>query len=293
MTSTGVDVPHWARVSFTHAVVQVLADQRGVDVLHIKGPAIDPGLTSATRAGTDADVLVRPSQAAVLVETLRARGWRPYTGFETGSPFQHAVTLKHELWGYADIHRVFPGVTVEPESAFERLWRERATKEIAGVRCPVPSIAGQVMVLVLNAARPGGHGTEDLETAWTPASPELEHEVRALVDELGAEVAFAAATGDLERFRDHRGYDLWRVVSQGGTRIEEWRARVKAAPSRREALRLVLRAPLVNVEHLGNRLGRPPTRREVVEEFFARPARGVVEQSRAFRSRRARERHAR
>ena len=36
-------------------------------------------------------------------------------------------------------------------------------------------------------------------------------------------------------------------------------------------MRVIARAPLVNIDHLAHRLGRRPTRREVVVEFFARP----------------------
>jgi hypothetical protein len=67
-------------------------------------------------------------------------------------------------------------------------------------------------------------------------------------------------------------YRLWRVVAQGGSRADEWRARIEAAPPRGEQLRIALRAPLVNVEHLEHRLGHTPTTVEIVREFFARPA---------------------
>jgi hypothetical protein len=92
-----------------------------------------------------------------------------------------------------------------------------------------------------------------------------------LVSRLRAEVAFAAATGDLERYRDEREYLLWKVVSQGGPRSLEWWARIRAAPDVRSRVRLVARAPLVNVDHLAHRLGRRPTRWEIVVEFVHRP----------------------
>jgi hypothetical protein len=91
-------------------------------------------------------------------------------------------------------------------------------------------------------------------------------------------VGFAAGVGGLDVYGDRRDHDLWQVVSSGGTRVEEWRARIKAARSRRAALTLALRAPLVNTEHLAMVFGRPPSSREVAVEFFARPVRGVREQ---------------
>jgi hypothetical protein len=52
---------------------------------------------------------------------------------------------------------------------------------------------------------------------------------------------------------------------------------MRAAPTRREALRIGARAVLVNVDHLTAVRGHRPTRLEVVAEFFARPWRGVKE----------------
>lgn len=286
MSTETADAPLRVRVQFGHAAVQVVADERRIDVLHIKGVAIDRSLTDGTRSGADADILVRPSQARALVAALRSRGWQPYSGFETGSPFGHAETLCHPQWGYVDVHRFFPGTTVPPGAAFDRLWRDRAERHLAAVACAVPSLDAQVALLVLNAARPGGHGPRDLATAWEPATPERRAAVLRLVDELGATVAFAAATGDLERHRGARDYDLWKVVTQGGTRLEEWRARIKAAPTRRDALRVALRAPLVNTDQLAHRLGRRPTPVDVVRESVSRGRRGATEAAGALRARR-------
>jgi hypothetical protein len=93
----------------------------------------------------------------------------------------------------------------------------------------------------------------------------------AWVDRLEARVGFAAATGDLERYRGEPDYPLWRVTTQGGTRVAEWRARIRAAPTFAEGIRIAALAPVVNVEQLAHRLGRSPTRREIVAGFLARP----------------------
>jgi hypothetical protein len=106
---------------------------------------------------------------------------------------------------------------------------------------------------------------------WTDASPQARAEVSGLALTLHAEVALAAATGDLERMRGRRTYPLWNVTVNGGTRAQEWWARVRAAPTIGDAAIIVWRAPLVNIEALSHRLGRAPTRAEVVREFFARP----------------------
>jgi hypothetical protein len=269
-------VPLQVRVLMAHAAVQQIADAHGLDLLHIKGEAIDPALAAPDRRGTDADVLVRPSHVHELLAVLQGRRWSLQTTFRTGSPFEHAATLAHPLWGYADVHRTFPGITAPPEQAFDRLWVGSTRRDLAGVPCSVPSVPAQVLVLVLNAAR-SGWGRRDLEAAWWQAPPEVVAGVRALVRDLGAEVAFAAATGDLERYRGRRDYDLWRVTTQGGGRVEEWRARIKAAPDARSALVLAARSVAVNRDHLTIRLGREPTRREVLAEGFSRVSRAVHE----------------
>lgn len=274
--------PPEVRIALAHTTLQLLSDRQGIDVLHIKGVAVDPSLKRSARGGTDADVLVRPSHVDRCLDALGREGWRPITTFATDSDLGSAATYRHDLWGIADVHRFFPGMGAEPGAAFERLWRDRMTREIAGIPCVVPSLAAQSVILVLNAARSRGARSDDVAAAWECASDERRREMTALVHDLGAEVAFAAGTGDLARFRGSREYDLWRIESQGGTRIAKWLARVKAAPTNRARIRLVLRLPLVNTDHLAVVLGRPPTRRDVALEFFARPARGIAEAARAL-----------
>ncbi len=275
-SATEVPIPLGVRLRFGRAALQVVADEIGADVLHIKGDAADPSLRPGDSSGTDVDVLVRPMHVATLDRALRVRGWRLYSSFVYGSPFGHAQTYLHDSWGYLDLHRWFPGIRTAPEIAFERMWRDSQSTDFADVGCRVPSIAAQATLLVLNAARGSGESA-DVALSWTDASSSHRAAVDALVGELDARVAFAAATGDLERYRGHPDYRLWRVVSERGTRAEEWWARIRSASSPIEALRIAARAPLVNVEHLAIELGRPPTRREVVMEFFARPRRGVRE----------------
>lgn len=287
MTSAATDVPLGVRLMLGHAAAQHVANRQGLDILHIKGHALDPDLRWDGRVGTDVDVMVRPAHLSQYLQALLEAGWAHAIGFEEGSPFGHAATLTHEQWGYLDVHRMYPGFTVSPSDAFEALWRDRGNAVIAGMSCPVPSMPGQVVVVMLHAGRSGAGGRTDLDidAVWSQAPDALQQEVRQLVADLGAEVAFAAATGHLDDYRDRREYALWKAVSRGGTRVEEWFARIKAAPTLAARIRLALKAPLVNIEHLTMLWGRPPTRTEVLHEFFARPVRGVVEEWRSFRRR--------
>jgi Uncharacterised nucleotidyltransferase len=281
-----VSVPLSVRLRFGHAAVQRVADEIGVDLLHIKGVAAHPELRPMTNRGSDVDVVVRPAHVAQLDRALRRRGWRLYSTFEYGSPFGHAQTYLHDAWGYVDIHRFFPGIRVAPDRAFERLWADRTTISIADVGCPVPSVPAQAVLLILNAARSRAD-RQDVVVGWRRADDDRRRQIEALIDDLDAHVAFAAAVGGLERYRGERDYPLWRVVSEGGSRSEEWWARVRAAPTLAEAGRIVARAPLVNVDHLAHRLGRQPRRLEIVAEFFWRPARAVGEVWRSMLRRRA------
>ncbi len=275
MNESQVDVPLSVRLRFGHAAVQYLADEIGVDLLHIKGAAVDPSLRPDGYAGTDVDVLVRPAHVSALDHAMRRHGWRLYSTFEWGSPFGHAQTYVHDAWGYIDIHQYFPGIRLDPPRAFERLWRDRHEVEIAGVECDVPDVPAQGVLLVLNAARSLNRRRADVNNAWLDASTERRAEMGALVADLDSPVAFAAAIGDLEQYRGERDYRLWKVVSQGGSRSAEWLARIRAAPNFTAALHVLARAPRVNVDRLAHRLGRPPNRREILAEFFSRPARAL------------------
>ena len=283
MNESHVSVPLPVRLRFGHAAVQRLAEKIGVDVLHIKGAAVDPSLRPGNYAGTDVDVLVRPAHVAALDRAMRQHGWRLYSTFEYGSPFGHAQTYLHDAWGYVDLHRFFPGIRLEPGRAFDVFWSDRHQTEIAAVGCPVPHVTAQAVLLLLNAARAPRQARSDVSAAWRQASEEQRREIERLVGRLHAEVAFAAATGGLERYVNARDYRLWKVVSEGGSRSEEWWARIRAAPNFWAGLRIAARAPLVNVDHLAHRLGRTPTRRDIVLEFLRRPVSAVREVARGMR----------
>ena len=274
-------IPMAVRLQLAHAAVQAVAGRAGIDLLHIKGYALDPALREG-RSSSDVDVLVRPDHVRRATRAFLDAGWKRIIGFETGSAFAHSLTLHHPMWGYLDLHRVNPGI---PPASFSRMWRTRGEALIGGVSCPVPDLPTQRLILILHVARslPSARGRRDLERAWHEASPAEREEVRATAASLGALLGFDVAFGRIDDHRDDPAYDLWRVESQGGTRVDEWRARLRAADTLAAKLRLVVLMPLVNVEHLTNMWGRPPTRGEVVREFFARPARGVREEWRRIR----------
>lgn len=270
-------IPLGVRLRLGRAAIQAIADGAGADILHIKGDAVDPRIRPASRSGTDIDVLVRPCHLSALDRELRRHGWAVYSTFANGSPFGHAQTYSHSLWGFADVHRLFPGIGLDPGIAFDRLWSGRLSMDFAGKPCAVPGLTEQATVLVLNAARGRPAARRDLNRVWFDAAPDERARLEGVVDELDARTAFDAAIGQLDRHRGERDYRLWKAVSENGTRLEEWRGRLSAAPTLAGRVLIVLKAPMVNVEHLTHELRRPPRRVEIVREFFARPLRGLRE----------------
>lgn len=277
MSDTETAIPLGVRLRLGRAAIQMIADRAGVDILHIKGDAVDPVLRPHLRGGSDIDVLVRPSHLTALDRVLRAYGWSVYSTFANGSPFGHAQTYAHPLWGYVDVHRLFPGIRLEPGAAFTRLWSNRQSMNFAGMACAVLGRTEQATVLALNAARGPSDSRQDLRSVWFDASSEDRDGIESIVAELDARIAFDAAIGQLDRHRGDREYRLWKAVSQKGTRFEEWYGRLVAAPTLGRRILIVLKAPLVNVEHLAHELGRAPSRIEIIREFFARPVRGLRE----------------
>jgi hypothetical protein len=267
-----VDVPLPVRVELAHAAVQALADEAGVDVLHIKGPAVAPGLRGRTTGGSDVDVIVRPSGVDALVGALTAHGWRVETTFEAGSAFDHAANFFHESWGLLDVHRHYPGMDRDPAGAFERLWSTHGTVELAHVPCAVPDPLAQSLVLLLHAARtPHGDGPHpDIAPNWTDRTPEERDRIRSLAADTGATVALAAATGTLDRFEGDPEAAVWQVFVHGGDRLDEWSARFRAARGPRAKASVARRSLQVNRYYLAQRLGHPPTRGEVAVEFVRR-----------------------
>jgi hypothetical protein len=269
--------PIAARVHLAHAVVQKLADDAGIDLLHLKGPAVLPGLRAEGRHSSDVDVLVRPSHLSRLVAAVESVGFEQRTGFATGSVFAHAANWWHDDWGWVDVHVSWPGVTVDAEQAFDVLARDRVVRPIAHRDCHVPDRTAQRLILVLHSARSGG--TADLDHAWSGAEPHEQDAVRALAAELHAEVALAAGIGELELHRGDPTYLLWRHVTQGGSRLDEWRARLAAATTVRAKAELLTAAMRVNRDHLRMELGRAPTRTEVRARQRLRVRRAVTELS--------------
>lgn len=268
-------------VEFAHAVAQVLAEDYDVDLLHIKGPALDPSLRAVSAPGeatslrqsVDADVLVRPSHVARLSQALLDHGWRRHFDFADGSAFGHAATWGNDRVGFLDVHRYFPGIELEAEAAFELLWRQRSRERVAGIACEVPSLTAQRLIMIIHAARgtAGRRSTSDIDVAWVHASEEGRREIEDLADRLQTRVALYAGTGRLDEVAGEPGYRLWRELNDPRRElISTWWARVQVEPGLVAKMRKGLHLALPNTTRMETWLGRPPTRREVAAAYADR-----------------------
>ncbi len=283
--SEGPAIPLPVRVELAHAAVEWLARGCGVDLLHIKGPTVAPGLRVRGSASSDVDVIVRPDAVTRLMAELDRHGWRVETSFEAGSAFDHAANLYHPSWGLLDVHRHYPGMERDPGHAFDVLWRRREWIELGHVRCAVPDPVAQSLVLLLHAARtPHGNGPHpDVAPNWTDRPEADRSAIRALATETGATVGLAAATGTLAEHTDEPDAALWGVFTRPSGRLEEWQARFRAARGPRAKASVALRSLLVNEYYLRLRLGREPTRGDVAREFVRRFGRAGRELGRRVR----------
>lgn len=286
-------MPVAVAIRFAHAVAQAVADRHGIRVLHIKGPAVDESLLDLSppadghvlgepvpRRSTDADVWVDPRSVDRFMQFMRDHEWDLEWGFEDDSAFGHAATLRHAKLGHLDVHRSFPGIRRSPQTAFDTLWQGRAATDIAGRLCPVPAIPAQRLILILHAARgAGGPNNLDIRRAWGEATASDRLAVRGIATELRAEVALAAGTGELESFRGHRNYWLWRLLSEpsGHSMIALWAARVWAEPTPLQAAKTSIRLLLPKPERLKQELGRAPTWREIALAYIQRISVGARE----------------
>ncbi|MBB1494612.1 nucleotidyltransferase family protein [Propioniciclava sp. MC1595] len=268
-------MPLLAGVPLAAATLQVIAEDAGVDILHVKGAAVDPVLLQhevaldpvsgapvtrrVPRNSVDADVLVRPSHVKRFFAAMAAHRWTMVYRFEDGSAFEHASTWIRPGVCHADVHRTFPGIGLDREQAFDLLWASRHTTVMAGQACPVPSLPAQRLILILHAVRGGELDSRDIERAWGQASDDERAEVDALARTLRAEVALAAATGRLEEHRTAREYQLWKALStQNTSRATLWLARVKAQPTPLHALRSAFHLIAPKRDRLERELGHKP-----------------------------------
>lgn len=270
LVSQPQDVPLAIRIQLSHAYFQYLAETHGLDILHIKGYAFAQEVYRPGRISTDVDILVRPSHIERLVELALADGWKILAHFETGSIFEHAMTLYHGSWGLVDIHRYFPGLGAPDGSIFDVLWSQRRIKFIANYPCYVPSLVDSRITVVVHGARSIVNRNPDITYLQETLSTTDWRRMQERVPELEAELAYAAALGHLDKFTYHPDYLLWKSVSEDTPDYLRWKARFMHAHGIRQKAKVIFSILFVNKDHLAMELGHSPSKAEIREKFFSR-----------------------
>ncbi len=263
-------VPLKARIVLSHAHLQNLAERKGINLLHVKGYIFGQDTYRDQRTSTDVDVLVRPSQVDAFIEAVLEAGWEVMTSFETGSDFHHAMTIYHPTWGLADIHREFPGLGKKPELTFDRLWAQRRQKNMGGYPCDTTSLQDSRIIVYVHSARSTSIVKPDVQYLDELLSAQEKEALEVRVQELEAELAYAAALGRIDQYQDRKDYLVWKTASEKTSDLTRWYARVQAAPSLGAKAQTVLDIFRVNRDHLAMELGHEPSKQEIRQKFFSR-----------------------
>lgn len=281
MEAPNSTISTYSRLRITHALLELVAAEAGVRILHVKGTALHPELARGRHTSLDCDVLVEPSGVERYITALQERGWELMTTFEHGSVFEHAATLYHQVWGTVDVHRSFPGANRDAHATFALWWENRDQVELGGTLISVPSLLDQRLLLLLHSARsPGGRGSHDFTRSWSEATPGQRRKLEERAAAVGGTAPLLLLTddGSGERRRRAMGdpeFHLWDAVVNGANATEVWGAMIQDAPTLRGKAGVMWKAAHVNRDHLALRLGHAPTAREVRMEWFDRLRRGA------------------
>lgn len=235
-------------VDLLHPVVHRVAEEAGVRVLFIKGPALAMQGLRPERSSVDVDVLVDPARFEDMQAAMRRYGWRidvPMTGPHVLT--FHSKAHRHDTWPCeVDVHDRFPGFFAEPQDVFEALWARRTTVTIAGRDVPCPDVLGHATVAALHALR---------DPAYLRSRRDLDYMVTVLRDRLDtsqlAELAGLAldtgASDTLRPFLDALGAPRLGEGSTSPQDLAAWRVRtassggVKTVPYLYQLTRLPVR----------------------------------------------------
>jgi hypothetical protein len=142
-------------VDLGHALIQRLAESRGIRVLFIKGPALHRhGLRDARTSG-DIDVLVEPTRFDDLCDAITATGWRNRdTVLISRLTTLHSRNFLRDGWPCdLDVHSYFPGFLKPQAEVFDALWERSVRMDFAHRECDVPDRISGVLILALHSLR--------------------------------------------------------------------------------------------------------------------------------------------
>lgn len=224
-----------------HAEVGYLLGQAGIPCLHIKGPTVALWLyDEGEREWGDVDIVVPPSRMDDAISVLGGSailGRDAGLGWRTGG--DHAITLTLGAPGQpageaeVDLHHRFVGISLDPERAFQELWRRREPAVLAHVDVWFPDLPTRALLIALNTARSATpKALEDLRRLLAETSEDDWESLIWLARRVDALPALRAGLELLPEGREVvAGTSLSRVAVSA-----EWRLRIEGAP--RTALRI-------------------------------------------------------
>lgn len=251
-----------------YALLQNVAEAQGIDLLFIKGPTLHAqGLRAREHSG-DVDCWVRPGDDIRLAKAMRAWGWTPLILPFTGTSVSHSLTLVPGAWGCAiDVHSSFPGMRVDPESAFEILVADSELRTFAGVTTRTPSRRTHAVLSALHDMRPY-EGSPPSETTVHHAAEVLAmvgEEVMDVVDRLDAgyvlrEPLRRSFGNGAQRFDSSRAPDDWSMRLEAASSLRHFRS-LRFVPARHR-VRALVRLVWPKIETMRIAIGDPDASRK-------------------------------
>lgn len=249
-------------VNLATALCQAVADEVGVPVLFLKGPAASlQGLRPAGHVSGDVDVMCRPADQGAMAAGLRSRGWRLRPVSTAAREFTtHSITFIHDQWPCdIDLHTTFPGMLAEPTTNFDALWKHREEHVLAGTAVQTPDRSGQFLILLLHGLRSPdlARNVQQISAARATYTGQLTPHERSMVRQLIADTASAEPTQDFFRelgervdvpTRPSAEYALWKLKT-GPSRTESWLVHALRARGS-ERFRILFRAAVPSREDM-------------------------------------------
>lgn len=229
-------------VLLTSALIQWVADQAGIRILHVKGPAAE-NVLDFPRTWSDVDVWVDPARMSDFMAHLEKVGF--IAGPKTpNSGWSHSVDMMPgPLWGArADVHRRFPGMAVGDQAAFERLWADRVTLPLAGYPCTTPDRVAHALLIGLHAARSpqGSPKWVEASSAWDALGAEERPRLTRLAADLRAESALGVRWDEFSSYSSDRDREYWAAWAARDATTLWWHRVRRAVRNPSELFRLLL-----------------------------------------------------
>lgn len=144
-----------AHHELVYALLAHVAALHEIDIVFIKGPTLfAQGLRTRAHSG-DVDCWVRMGDESRLALAMAPWGWVPAFSAFTGTRVLHSLTLRAGPWGCAiDVHSWFPGMTLEPQHAFDLALRSSEERSFASRSVKTPAIGLHAVMAALHEMRP-------------------------------------------------------------------------------------------------------------------------------------------